>query len=193
MTKKFTVDWFDGHIPKFNILLSSLKGKGNLNFLEIGSFEGRSSCFFYETFIKDSPGSTLTCVDTWEGSMEHGIEHKNSMWDLFNHNISEYDKSKLIVKRGYSRDKLKELPSNKFDFIYVDGSHTSRDVLGDAVLSFDLLKINGIMTFDDYQWTVYEDKLLNPKTGIDAFLTVYKHQLNIIESNLQATIVKIKD
>lgn len=41
---------------------------------------------------------------------------------------------------------------NKFDFIYVDGLHLSQDVLYDALLSFDLLKVGGILIFDDYLW-----------------------------------------
>jgi hypothetical protein len=33
-----------------------------------------------------------------------------------------------------------------------DGSHRARDVLEDAVLSWPLLKVGGIMLFDDYLW-----------------------------------------
>jgi predicted O-methyltransferase YrrM len=39
-----------------------------------------------------------------------------------------------------------------FDFIYVDGSHQAPDVLCDALLSFRLLKNNGVIAFDDYLW-----------------------------------------
>jgi hypothetical protein len=63
MQKKFTVDWFSGNIEKFENILLKYKDKENIHFLEIGSFEGRSSCYFYENFIKDSNLSTLTCVD----------------------------------------------------------------------------------------------------------------------------------
>ena len=38
------------------------------------------------------------------------------------------------------------------DFIYVDGSHQAHDVLCDAILSFKLLRVGGIVCFDDYLW-----------------------------------------
>jgi predicted O-methyltransferase YrrM len=193
MNKNFTVDWFSSNISKFDDLLSNFKNSSNLNFLEIGSFEGKSSCYFYENFIQNSHGSTLTCIDTWEGSMENTAEQKNSIWSIFNNNISEYDPNKLIIKRGYSRDKLKELNNNYYDFIYVDGSHTSRDVLEDAVLSFDLLKVNGVMTFDDYLWKLFEDPLLTPKPGIDSFLSIYKNYIKIVEYGYQVSLIKLKD
>lgn len=188
--KKFTVDWFSSHIPKFDNILKCFKSKNDINFLEIGSFEGRSSCWFFENYINDSENSTLTCVDTWEGSMEHNQSHKNSIWDIFNFNIQEYNKDKIIVKRGKSRDVLKHLNENYYDFIYVDGSHTSRDVLEDAVLSFDLLKQGGVMTFDDYLWQMFSDPVLNPKIGVDSFLSSYKNELEVIEYDYQVSIVK---
>ena len=190
MEKKFSVDWFSGNILKFNTLLDSLKGKENIHFLEIGSFEGRSSCFFYEKFIMNSPESTLTCVDTWEGSMEHSQEQKDSIWDIFNSNIAEYSKDKFLVKRGFSSDVVRTLPKDYYDFIYIDGSHTTKDVLEDAVLSFYTLKPGGITTFDDYQWSAYLDPLLNPKTGIDGFLVCYRNHIDILELGGQVSVRK---
>ena len=190
MEKKFSVDWFDAHKPKFNHLLGPLKGKENIHFLEIGSFEGRSSCFFYEEFIMNSPNSTLTCVDTWEGSMEHSQEQKDSISARFNHNVREYSQDKLLIKRGYSCDVVRHLPKDYYDFIYVDGSHTTRDVLEDAILSFYILKSGGIITFDDYQWKEYQDPLLNPTTGIDAFITCYNKQIELLERAGQLSVRK---
>lgn len=37
-----------------------------------------------------------------------------------------------------------------FDLIYVDGGHSAADVLADAILSFSLLRVGGILVFDDY-------------------------------------------
>lgn len=192
MTKNFTVDWFSSHIPKFLSTLSGIAGKEDVHGLEIGSFEGKSSCWFLDN-IFNGDNSTLTCIDTWEGSMEHSQEQKAPLWDIFTNNIKDYDPSKLIIKRGFSRDRLRDRDLSKYDFIYIDGSHTTRDVLGDAVLSFDLLKIGGVMTFDDYTWTMYADPLLNPRTGIDAFLICYRHKIELLELATQVTIKKISD
>ena len=192
MNKTFTVDWFSAHTQKFEEVLKNIKDQDNVNGLEIGSFEGRSSCWFLDN-IFTSKKSTLTCIDTWEGSMEHNEQQKKSIWDLFSENTKGYPSDKIIIKRGLSRDRLRDSDLKKYDFIYIDGSHTTRDVLGDAVLCFDLLKIGGVMTFDDYTWTMYSDPLLNPKTGIDAFLICYGGKYELLEINYQVSIKKLSD
>jgi predicted O-methyltransferase YrrM len=191
--KNFTVDWFTGNIPKFNYVLSHLKDASNVHALEIGSFEGRSSCWFLDNIFygKDS---TLTCIDTWEGSMENSEEQKSNLWEIFSSNINQYAPDRVVVKRGFSRERLRDPDLKKYDFIYIDGSHTTRDVLGDAVLCFDLLKVGGIMTFDDYLWNLYpENPLYNPRTGIDAFLICYQDRYILLERDKQVTIKKISD
>jgi predicted O-methyltransferase YrrM len=45
----------------------------------------------------------------------------------------------------FSENTVKEY----FDLIYVDGSHHTDDVIVDAIKSFELLKIGGIIIFDD--------------------------------------------
>jgi predicted O-methyltransferase YrrM len=192
MSKKFTVNWFDGHIAKFTILLDKFKNLKDFKFLEVGSFEGRSACWFYDNFINDAEGATLTCVDTWEGSMEHSQSDKSSIWGTFCNNVKDYPKDKLIINRGNSSDMLKSLPKSNYDFIYIDGSHTARDVLSDAIYAFDLLKINGTMTFDDYLWKHYNNPILEPKVAIDSFLYCYQGYYKLIEQSGQVTIIKIK-
>ena len=47
--------------------------------------------------------------------------------------------------RSASMSVLKTLPVNAFDFVYIDGSHSTIHVLEDAVLSFRLVKPDGIL------------------------------------------------
>ena len=91
-----------------------------------------------------------------------------------------------------SKNALRSLKQDSYDFIYVDGSHTTKDVLVDAVLSYDLLKLGGIITFDDYLWKGYDNHLLNPKTGIDCFLFSFSDCLEIVENSYQVSAIKIK-
>ncbi len=193
MSTSFSVDWFSRNIPSFQKHLAPYAQKPDLNFLEIGSFEGRSTCWLLDNILTGTK-STVTCVDTWEGSMEHQPGQKASIWDTFNHNVSSYSPDKLIIRRGKSCERLRELPFTSMDFIYVDGSHTTRDVLSDAVLSFDLLKVDGIMAFDDYLWQGYpKQPLLNPKTGIDAFLVCYQGRYELLERDYIVVIRKKRD
>lgn len=70
-----------------------------------------------------------------------------------------------------------------FDLIYIDGSHRAADVLIDAVMSFQLLRIGGMMIFDDYIWTMepqgQEDLLNMPKPAIDAFTSIFARKIRL--------------
>ena len=74
--------------------------------------------------------------------------------------------------------------SSTFDLVFVDGSHQASDVLTDAVISFQLLRIGGLMIFDDYLWGLHlesnQDPLGVPKQGIDAFLNVFQKKMQIV-------------
>lgn len=166
----FTVDWFSGYIPAWTRMFET-NGKPT-NVLEIGSFEGRSTCWLLE-----NTDATITCVDTWEGSDEHTPELKNGLFDRFMENIEPH-KDRVIIKRGFSGEVLRTLPLDAtFDFVYIDGSHYSKDVLEDAILAWRLVKPGGLVVFDDYNWTLEGTEigdLRNPRTGIDAFLYFIK-------------------
>ena len=97
-------DWFSHKAP----LLINHFNNTNINniqqILEIGSWEGRSSCFFLNYFKT----SQLTCVDTWEGSEENFVNGKpdlNIVEKNFDINVSEFknrvDKYKMQSKNFF--------------------------------------------------------------------------------------------
>jgi len=63
----------------------------------------------------------------------------------------------------------------------------------DAVKCFEMLKIGGIMVFDDYLWQHYTKAADNPATAINLFLRLKKNSYRIIQVNYQVTIMKLKD
>jgi predicted O-methyltransferase YrrM len=168
----FTLDWFSGYIEAWKGLLKDREVK---NILEIGSFEGRSTCWLLE-----NTDAHITCVDTWDGSFEHSDEQKKQLYERFLENIEPY-KDRVTIQRGLSGEVLRTFPCEPtFDFIYIDGSHYSKDVLEDAILAWRLAKPGGLVLFDDYNWTVGGTELsdlVNPRTGIDAFLYVFRPQI----------------
>ena len=181
----FTVDWFSHNIPSWDIYLNNFKNKPNLNFLEIGSFQGRSTVWLLENILTDE-NSSITCIDTFEGSIEHHIYSKNeliNLFDIFVHNVSTF-KNKINIIRGKSQEVLKLL-NESFDFIYIDGDHTAVSVIEDAILSFSLLKKGGIMIFDDYEWLVMNNYIDNPKPAIDAFLEIYANKITLLYKDYQ--------
>ncbi|CAG8622032.1 4211_t:CDS:1 [Racocetra persica] len=113
----------------------------------------------------------------------------------FHENIKKTHKEKQIeVIKIKSFDALINLNHEKmmnFDFIYIDGSHESHDVLSDVILSWNLLKEGGIMILDDYELDFFEEEYHNPRIAIDSFLKCYQTQIEIIFKNYQVAVKKV--
>jgi predicted O-methyltransferase YrrM len=166
-------DWFSPNIPLWTHLLQDLAGKPGLRLLEVGSFEGRSAVWMLENILTGE-GSHLSCVDTFEGGEDHEGMDLDRLEATFYENIGPWA-DKVTILKGRSGEQLRRLPpysapGSGFDFIYIDGSHVAEDVLEDAVLVWPLLKVGGILAFDDYTWSGPGDVRLCPRLSIDAFL-----------------------
>ena len=79
-------------------------------------------------------------------------------------------------------------PTDLYDLIYIDGSHYCDDVLIDALKSFELLKVGGLIIFDDYMWKGYNDPRDNPASSINAFLRLKKGEHRIVRVYYQLII-----
>ncbi len=101
MNKQFTTDWFSNNIPNWDIVLQDHKNQPNLNFLEIGCWEGRATCWLLENILTDST-SKITVVDTFGGSPEedgmNGLDFEN-VYSRFKHNTKEYN-NKITIHNG---------------------------------------------------------------------------------------------
>ena len=188
LSPNFSQDWFSRSIPSWSHILTQLTKKTpTLRILEVGVFEGRSTCWLLENFCK-TPESTIVAIDSFQGGIEHKNMELGGLQKQFKDNIASVGSpAKVDVRAGFSLDQLCRLVAENtepFDFISVDASHQAADVLGDAVLSFQLLKRGGIIAFDDYIWSPMrpgtENPLLLPKAAIDAFTTIYSQKLRII-------------
>ena len=195
---QFTKDWFaqaEQVWPQLTPLLP--RGDFNRQFLEIGSFEGRSTVWIVENMM--SPGDQISCVDTWEGGEEHGAEDMGAVEKRFDHNsnvaLADWD-VEITKYKGTAVQNLAhwlvEDPENHptFDFIYIDGSHIAKDVLTDAVMAWPLLKPKGLMVFDDYMWGNPRDILRRPKPAIDAFTNMFAEEVDIIHVGYQLVVRK---
>lgn len=187
MEKKFTNNWFDNNIEswKTNILP---KIKEGANILEIGSYEGKSTCWMLDN-IKNSH---ITCVDTFCGGIEHSKQETENLFERFLNNISNYPIDRITILVGESSDVTRGFKTNEFDLAYVDGSHQAKDVLTDIVQSWFCLKHGGIMVMDDYEW-ICDDNVpfLQPKIAIDSFLNCFADQFIYINIGYQVIIQKI--
>jgi predicted O-methyltransferase YrrM len=191
---QFTKDWFGWAPPVWEQLIPMLSGEaGKRQFLEIGSFEGRSTVWTMENMMQE--GDYIYCIDTWEGGEEHGAEDMQAVFERFKANTA-IAKDKAKVVRGFAMDtSTTELASiiqggTQYDFIYIDGSHIAKDVLTDACMAWQVLKPKGIMVFDDYVWGDPRDILHRPKAAIDAFTNIFAEEVEVIHVGYQLVVRK---
>jgi Methyltransferase domain/Glycosyl transferase family 2 len=179
-------DWFQ-HV-KHNF--SQLPKSTNLLVLQIGVYKG--DCTRY--LLENHQISEIVDVDTWEGSMEHpamNLEFK-SVEEIYD---KKFSKDKRVSKMKMSSDFYfaNSLTAASFDFIYIDGSHTSTQVLKDGINGFARLKVGGILAFDDYEWPMYEGTLNHPKIGINLWLQLFNGYYELLAKNTQVWIRKMKE
>ena len=185
----FSVDWFTRHIPLWSRLLAPLAGQP-VEALEIGVFEGRSTVWLLENVLTH-PDARLTWVDTFAGSPEHARMDLGGLESRFRGNVARFA-GKASGHVGRSADVLPGLPRDRFDFIHVDGSHEAPDVLADAVLAWPLLKVGGVMAFDDYAWREFPEPERLPGPAIDAFLAVMKGRFEEVHRGYQLWVRKTR-
>lgn len=195
---KFSRDFWEEsiyHYRNFEDVLNELS-HGQINCLEIGTFEAKTAIWILE----NHPQADVTVIDPDPGPhFMHNRQVLNGMgMGRRFHWLKEYSITALIVDGMHCN-------AQGYDFIYIDGDHNACGVLEDAVLAWQILKVGGIMLFDDYMMEIRDpwfyimhkefqcrDGLTfhHPKEAIDAFLTIYKGQYEIIIDNYQIGIRK---
>tara|TARA_R110002167_G_scaffold363729_1_gene584542 strand:- start:463 stop:1053 length:591 start_codon:yes stop_codon:yes gene_type:complete len=194
MRYNYTTDWNPSCRYSWLSLLNTFKDKTNLQFLEIGCWEGRTTNWLLDNFLTHI-SSKITVIDTFKGSEEEpGMRNQDllTIRERFNHNTSAHSK-KINVLEGFSNHRLKELGNEPlYDFVFIDGTHTSYGTLEDAVLIHPLVKPGGIIIFDDYMWINHDSTSPtdSPKLGIDSFLENYCDFYKILDKKVQVTIQK---
>ena len=173
--KNFSQKWFLNNFEIFTFFLPKDKSL-KFDYLEVGCYEGLSS--FY--VLSEYKFVNAFFLDLWD------MPNPNSKtlspnFDLiekaFDQNLSGFNFKKIKNDSVISMRKL--LKDNvHFDFIYIDGSHNGEDILSDAIEAFKILKVNGLMFFDDF--LQHDDnRILQSYVGIDKFLSLYSDYLKI--------------
>jgi predicted O-methyltransferase YrrM len=179
----FSSDFFSGRDKTWQKILATFKNKPNLRYLEVGVFEGRSFLWIFQNIL-NHPSTTGVGIDVF---LHKGLEER------FRENLHRAGIEKRVtVFKGYSNILLRSLELNSFDLIYVDGSHTAGDVLRDAILSWDLLKVGGILIFDDYLYTPHFPSDLKPVVALNAFVTSFREEVQVLHRGWELIIKKQK-
>jgi len=154
--------------------------------VEIGSYEGNSALFIANNFKNCD---LIYCLDTWKGSDEHINYDSKIIEKNFDNNLKDF---KNVYKIKDNSDNFFLQNNNKFEVIYIDGSHLASQVYKDCLNAWSILQTDGFLICDDYIWSHYKKIQDNPCFAINAFLSTIKNQYNLlIVSNNQIIIKKI--
>ena len=173
--KNFSQKWFLNNFEIFTFFLPKDKSL-KFDYLEVGCYEGLSS--FY--VLSEYKSVNAFFLDIWDMPNPNSktLSHNFGLIEkAFDQNLSGFDFKKMKNDSVISMRKL--LKENvHFDFIYIDGSHNGEDILSDAIEAFKILKVNGLMFFDDF--LQHDDnRILQSYVGIDKFLSLYSDYLKI--------------
>ena len=175
---QFTQDWFTHNIPIWKRHLQQFAGIPEFQVVEIGSFQGMSACWLLDNILTH-PTAKITCIDLYFQEHFKGNIAKTGVGD------------KVIALEGYSQDLLVNLTSEYYDLAYVDGCHKPTSALQDAILSWRLVKVGGLMIFDDYEFTFPDSPEQDTKIGINVFLEMFASQLEVVHKGYQLIAKKI--
>jgi tetratricopeptide (TPR) repeat protein/predicted O-methyltransferase YrrM len=188
---EFTIDWFTNNLPTWEKYLLPFADRNNLNIVEIGSFEGMSTCWLLDRVLTHDT-ARITCIDMFVPPSSWG--DGNNYENLFDANISKTGTAYKVDKRkGTSSEQLRQLHFDTYDIVYIDGSHWATDVIEDAVLTFKLVKTNGIIIFDDYTLTITEKPEQSPRFAIDAFVSLFSSKVKVLSKTHQLILKKISN
>lgn len=177
----FSANYWEHNCGNWERHLAPWKGRPDLRCLEIGCFEGGSTLWFLDNVLA-APGSSITCIDSF---VRLGGEPR------FRHNVRVSGHSaKVTVIKSRSDIAMSRLHEQRFDIIYIDGSHRSADVMLDAVQAWTLLKHGGVLIFDDYAWRVDLPPQDRPQMAIDAFLCAFSTRYELLHKGYQVIVRK---
>jgi hypothetical protein len=171
------------YLEKINFYIIPYKNN-NINILQLGCYNKEVTQIFLNNLLNKK--SHLTCIDSFVRDAKYIHDHdyhtfKNDFYNI----INESNKIKQItIMEMHLINGLKELVNKKtFDIIFIDSSYERTNFIYEILLSWDLLNIDGIIIFDNFECTHLVNKELCPFFAIESFMLIYKKNYINITKN----------
>lgn len=180
--KEFTSDWVSQHLDSWRRATAHLQERRDVQILEIGAWEGRSTI----AFLNLLPTSSVTTIDkTWNDEARERLRRFDRNLAPFGERITRIDGNSYV----------EVLPSllragRSFDLIYIDGDHHREGVVADTILAWPMLRQGGVLIWDDYLLDLHLPSEERPRDAIDWSLRTFAGQYTIAEKNRQLIVVK---
>ncbi|OHB35778.1 MAG: hypothetical protein A2882_01915 [Phenylobacterium sp. RIFCSPHIGHO2_01_FULL_70_10] len=193
MDFEFTTEWADNNIPYVAPLLRDFAaGRGQIRYLEIGAYEGRNLAFMDWLLPAKLD---VTVIDPWFDEALNPEEKYHAVEPRFRRNVAKLNFTSLATRKGFSTYELPKMleAGERFDLIYVDGSHTAWAGMVDLAYCAALLDIGGMMVLDDYWHDESEIGGPGVKQAVDRFHGVFRNYFEITAVYRQVALTKIAE
>ncbi len=190
---EFTESWTDPNIEFAAPLLRAFaRGRTRIRYLEIGVYEGRSLAFM-DWLLPTR--LDVTVIDPWYDPEMNPQAVYLEVEPRFRRNAEKLSFERLAVRKGLSTYELPRMlqAGERYDLIYVDGSHTSWAVGVDLAFCAALLEVGGMMVLDDYWHTESEIGGPGVKQAVDRFHGVFRQYFDISAVYRQVALTKIRE
>jgi hypothetical protein len=166
--------------------------------LEIGTYTGTSLI----SMVKYIHNSIGVGVDSWCSYNEcdnHILKNIDNLKieETFYRNVENSGlKNRIVgIKSNSKKFLLTALNKiQKYNIIYIDGSHTLLDTYSDLILSFELLKVGGLLIIDDYLFDYpYGEILERPYDAINKFLDDYNLHIKVLDKGYRVFLEKVSN
>lgn len=120
-------------------------------FVEIGSYQGKSTAFLGVEILNRGLPVTLHCVDSWE--TPNGQANGLAIHDAFERNttgIAAALEERFVVHWSPSVAAAEDFPEASADVVWVDGDHSYEGVTADILAWWPKVKPGGWMGGDDF-------------------------------------------
>ncbi len=190
---QFTRRWFSQRNQKTwsSFFTRKYSHKRSVNMIQIGVFESADLVWCFQNILGHA-GSRVVAIDPWLESRKIDQQKMDSCCERAQHNLHIWRRKVEIVK-GKSKKVLRDLINNgisihgkpitkgNWDLIVIDGDHRAPAVYFDALYSFQLIKKNGWMVFDDFHNRVLKKN--HVQKGIQQFLEDHENDVELVWQN----------
>ena len=185
--------YFLDAIKYFNNTYTKVLRGEQIKVLEIGTYTGISLI----NIVKEIPNSIGYGVDRWinydENNLLENIDELGVEASFYKNIAVEGLQDRIKGIKGDSYEVLFEMirENQKYDFIYVDGSHKAFDCYSDLILSWKLLVKDGILAIDDYLYNTDISVVDSPFEAINHFLNKFQNEIKLLHKGYRVFLQKV--
>lgn len=190
---EFTTAWADNNIPFVAPLLRDFaKGRASIRYLEIGAYEAKNLALM-DWLLPDR--LDVTVIDPWFDPDLNPEPKYREVEPRFHRNAAKLGFHKFAIRKGFSTYELPKMleAGDRFDLIYVDGSHTAWAVGVDLAYCAAMLEIGGLIILDDYWHDESEIGGPGVKQAVDRFHGVFRQYFDITAVYRQVVLSKTRE